>query len=514
MTSMARVLDRLDRVTGHGNSVKASCPVPTHGQGRGDRNPSLSVTYTDGKVLLNCMNSCHPQDVLLALGLQWADLWDEPITNERGVKVAEWKYQHRDGTVWFTVERWEGPNGKRFVQRVPGHDKAGYPPGFKPCLYNIPAVLAQAQAGGEVWIVEGEKSVSAARSLGLVASCSPNGAKAWRDYYWTYLNGCSLVNVVADNDADGQRYAASVCANLRSHGIKCRTFAVAVDSPKADLYDHVIAGYKVADLRPVNLNRLRPSGSPLSALVTADYPPVRWAVPGLIPAGLTLFGGSPKLGKSFVVLDLSLGVACGGLALNTLHCEQGDVLLLSLDNDTERRIKERTLYLFGGTMPATAPPVEVHTDWPTGPDAVTACREWANEVDNPLMVVIDTLVKVEPMFDGNGVQNAYGVSVEVLSRWAQFAIDMNLAVVAVHHDRKRGNGGSSEDEDWIDRFTGSRGLTAAAQTLLMLDAVRGASEGMLRVSGRDIETGDLAMHRVGRSWAVLDRVSLPEPARV
>jgi hypothetical protein len=511
MTSMARVLDRLDRVTGHGDNVKASCPVPGHGQGRGDHNPSLSVAYTDGKVLLNCMNGCHPQDILLALGLGWADLWDEPITNEKGVKVAEWKYQRPDGSVHFTVERWENAKGKRFIQRVPGQDKAGYPGGFKPCLYNLPAVIPHAQAGGEVWVVEGEKSVSAARSLGLVATCSPNGAKAWRDYYGSWLQGASRVNVVADNDPDGHRYAASVCASVRSKGIPVTTWAVAVTSPKADLYDHVVAGHGLAALRPVNLNRLRPSGVGLNALVAADYPEVRWAVPGLIPAGLTLFGGSPKLGKSFIVLGLSLGVATGGLALNTLHCEQGDVLLLSLDNDTQRRIKERSLYLFGYQMPDEPVPIEVHTDWPTGPDAVDACREWATEVTNPLMVVIDTLVKVEPQFDGNGVQSAYGVSVDVLSRWAQFAIDCNLAVVAVHHDRKRGNAASSEGEDWIDRFTGSRGLTAAAQTLLMIDAQRGASEGMLRVSGRDIETGDLAMQRVGRSWAVLDRVRVPTP---
>jgi len=76
-------------------------------------------------------------------------------------------------------------------------------------------------------------------------------------------------------------------------------------------------------------------------------------------------------------------------------------------------------------------------------------------------------------------------------------------------DRKRGNG-QAEDVDWLDRFTGSRGITAAAQTLMMLDAKRGEDKGMLRVAGRDIETSDLEMTRVGRSWAVLSMV--PQPA--
>jgi hypothetical protein len=511
MDSYERVLGLLERVTGNGSSVRASCPVPSHGQGRGDRNPSLSVTHTDGKTLLNCMNGCHPQDVLMALGLEWPDLFDEPIRNERGVKVAEWKYQHRDGSVYFTVERWQKPDGgKSFVQRVPGEEKAGYPAGFRPCLYNLPAVLDAASHGDEVWIVEGEKSVSAARHLGLVATCSPNGAKAWRDYYTHWLKGASVINIVADNDKDGrERYAASVSASCRAAGLKTRVWSTPLPQAKADLYDHVLAGLKVEDLITINVNRLRPTGATLTGLLGKDYPPVKWAVDGLISSGLTLFGGSPKLGKSYVALDLGLGVACGGLALSTLHCQQGDVLMLALDNDTERRVKERSLYLFGNVMPDYAVPMEVHTEWPVGVEALAACQEWVADSDNPRMIVIDTLVKVEPYFDGNGVQNSYAVSSEVLSRWARFATESNIAVVAIHHDRKRGNG-QAEDVDWLDRFTGSRGITAAAQTLMMLDAKRGEDKGMLRVAGRDIETSDLEMTRVGRSWAVLSMV--PQPA--
>jgi len=517
MNSMERVLDRLDRVTGSGDSRVASCPVATHGQGRGDRNPSLSVKYADGKTLINCMNSCHTQDVLMALGFEWPDLFDEPITNEHGVKVAEWVYQRPDGTAYFTVERWQkADGGKSFVQRVPGHvweagtpragqPKAGYPAGFKPCLYNLPAVLVQARTGGEVWIVEGEKSVSAARHLGLVATCGPNGAKAWRDYYTGWLRGASLVTIVADNDRDGrERYAAAVSASCRAAGLKTRVVTTPLEQAKADLYDHVLAGLGVPDLIPIQVNRLRPGGATISVLLTKDYPPVRWAVDGLISAGLTLFGGSPKTGKSYVALDLGLGVACGGVALSTLHCQQGSVLMLALDNDTERRVKQRTLHLMGGVMPDYPVPMEVHTEWPVGPEAIAACQEWVADTPDPLLIVIDTLVKVEPFFDGNGVQNSYGASVGALSRWAKFAADTNVAVVAIHHDRKRNNQG--EDVDWLDRFTGSRGLTASAQTLMMIDTKRGENTGTLRVAGRDIDTSDLEMTRVSRHWAVLSMV--------
>jgi putative DNA primase/helicase len=52
-----------------GNGYLCRCPVPTHGKGRGDRNPSLSIRAgDDGKLLVNCMAGCDPRDVLRALG--------------------------------------------------------------------------------------------------------------------------------------------------------------------------------------------------------------------------------------------------------------------------------------------------------------------------------------------------------------------------------------------------------------------------------------------------------------
>ncbi len=39
-------------------------------------------------------------------------------------------------------------------------------------------------------------------------------------------------------------------------------------------------------------------------LMAAELPPVRWAVPGIVPEGVTLFAGKPKLGKSWAALGL------------------------------------------------------------------------------------------------------------------------------------------------------------------------------------------------------------------
>ena len=47
-----------------GNGYLCRCPVPSHGKGRGDRNPSLSISDGDQRVLVHCFGGCDPLDVL------------------------------------------------------------------------------------------------------------------------------------------------------------------------------------------------------------------------------------------------------------------------------------------------------------------------------------------------------------------------------------------------------------------------------------------------------------------
>src|SRR6516225_5510683 len=51
----------------NGNGWLVSCPCPDHGSGRGDRNPSLSVSDGDDKLLLRCFAGCEFEDIIDAL---------------------------------------------------------------------------------------------------------------------------------------------------------------------------------------------------------------------------------------------------------------------------------------------------------------------------------------------------------------------------------------------------------------------------------------------------------------
>src|SRR5205807_6101859 len=79
----------------------------------------------------------------------------------------------------------------------------------------------------------------------------------------------------------------------------------------------------------------------LRELLSWDLPPTRWAIPEILPEGLTLLAGKPKLGKSWLALSAALSIACGGVALGTQPVIRGDVLYLALE-DNARRLQART----------------------------------------------------------------------------------------------------------------------------------------------------------------------------
>ena len=84
-------------------------------------------------------------------------------------------------------------------------------------------------------------------------------------------------------------------------------------------------------------------------LMTMVLPPTRMIVQNLIPQGLHILGGAPKVGKSWLTLWLCLQVAKGESAWNR-PTEKGTVLYLSLE-DSFNRIQNRLFDLTDEIIP-------------------------------------------------------------------------------------------------------------------------------------------------------------------
>ena len=113
---------------------------------------------------------------------------------------------------------------------------------------------------------------------------------------------------------------------------------------------------------PTFSSRATPSIFSLRDLLSWELPPVRWAVPEILPEGLTLLAGKPKLGKSWLALSLALSIAAGGVALGKQPVAQGDVLYLALEENA-RRLQARARQLLA-SMTEVPAGMEFALDWP------------------------------------------------------------------------------------------------------------------------------------------------------
>ena len=218
-------------------------------------------------------------------------------------------------------------------------------------------------------------------------------------------------------------------------------------------------------------------------LRTMQFPDPSYIVDGLIPEGLTILAGRPKIGKSWMALDLALGISCGQKVLGGIRVVQGDVLYCCLE-DNPRRLQRRVtklLGLFGGEWPER---LTLTTKWRRldagGVDDISA---WCESVPSPRLVLLDTLAGVRPV--RAGTDTIYEGDYKALRDVHRLAGDRGMGVVALHHTRKM------EADDPVDTISGSLGLAGCADTCLIL--ARSSSGTTLYVRGRDIEEGEKAI---------------------
>src|SRR5215208_6636749 len=189
-------------------------------------------------------------------------------------------------------------------------------------------------------------------------------------------------------------------------------------------------------------------------LLNMEFPPITWGVPGILPAGITLFGGREKMGKSWLAFSLCIAVATGGYMLGKMPVEQGDALYLSLE-DPDRRLQKRLKRLAQDTPDLSR--LHYATEWePADRGGVEDLDAWLLEHEMCRVVAIDTLKRIRPRTSGK--RNPYEEDYEAVQPFVSLAAKHNAAVVVLHHLNQQ-----SEPHDPFDAFSGSSGLTAAAE---------------------------------------------------
>lgn len=235
-------------------------------------------------------------------------------------------------------------------------------------------------------------------------------------------------------------------------------------------------------------------GITASALMAMKFDPIRYVIPGYVAEGLTLFAGAPKIGKSWTALDLAIAVSTGGLAFGSIKCDQGDVIYLALE-DNPRRLQSRLKVMGRQIAPQR---LTFMTEWPTLDEGcLDELEAWAHGAESPRLVIVDVLAKVRPI--ANGKDQLYDADYRTMTGLHGFATRHRLAVLVVHHTRKM------EADDPFDAVSGTRGLTGAADTVMVLKRDIGTAKTVLYVRGRDVEEVETALEfkRDIGTWIIL-----------
>jgi hypothetical protein len=240
----------------------------------------------------------------------------------------------------------------------------------------------------------------------------------------------------------------------------------------------------------------RPKTVTAATLMAEALPEVRWIVPSILPEGVTLLAGKPKLGKSWMVLGLSLAVATGGVAFGTNAVERGEVLHLALEDNRRRLQKRLGLLLAGRDAPER---LHLNLDWPRADDGgVRALDVWLGEHHDCRLVVIDTLARFKPRATGRRTQ--YDEDRDSVDPLGPLAAEHGVGILLVHHLRE------TESDDPLDMITGSVGLTGGVDGALVLKRQRGRADAFLHVDGRDIEQPTelaLKFDQTAATWAII-----------
>ncbi len=238
-----KVLSRAEGVREVGSGWLVRCPLSDHGQGRGDQNPSVSVSEgNDGRALVNCKAGCETEALLEAWSLSMSDLF-ESRNGHAGAKNV-FGYTPRDNTATLqrcTLEeyaeakrlpvdflkklglrdaKYQGSEALRIPYYSPdgsetavrfrlalkksdeGDLRFKWRTGSKTSLYGLERLEGDRKAGYVV-LVEGESDAHTLWLHGIPALGIP-GVDTWKPQWAEYLEGIETIYALIEPDGGGE----------------------------------------------------------------------------------------------------------------------------------------------------------------------------------------------------------------------------------------------------------------------------------------------------------------------
>ena len=224
-----------------------------------------------------------------------------------------------------------------------------------------------------------------------------------------------------------------------------------------------------------------------NTIMNKQMTPLRYTIEEILPAGLTLFSGDSKVGKSLMAVNMCVAVSKGEPFLG-YPTNKGTVLYLALE-DTESRIQRR---VFSLTDTLDENFCFSNERYSLDDGLIEAMEEFIKERPETNLIVIDVLQYIRPNSKGGNMYKEDYNDMILLHEFTQR--HSNLSLVLIHHTNK------SSTSDQFKASSGSTALVGAADNYWLLQRPRRMQkEGKLYCSGREIadKTIDLSMNDDG-----------------
>jgi len=232
-------------------------------------------------------------------------------------------------------------------------------------------------------------------------------------------------------------------------------------------------------------------------LMTEPLKPVIFFVDGLITSGLYILAGYPKVGKSWLALDICLSIAVGRDVLSAATIK-GTALYLCLE-DSKTRMQNRLYDLTD--EPADDLHFVLMAD-KIGSGIEEQIESFAQQHRDTRVVFIDTLQKIR----GASPDNAYAADYNDLSALKTVSDKLGIAIVLVHHLRK------TKDADPFNMISGTTGISGCVDgSFVLIKSNRSEHKATLHCTGRDIEDKKIELEFRNNRWTVTDEVEPKAP---
>jgi hypothetical protein len=230
--------------------------------------------------------------------------------------------------------------------------------------------------------------------------------------------------------------------------------------------------------------------------MTTVYKPIEFVVDNLLAQGLYILAGAPKVGKSWLALDMCLSIAKGEKVLGK-ETLCGHAVYLSLE-DSLIRLQNRLYELTDEPSDNLNFAIMAESISNGLPEQIEYCRK---RFDDLKIVFIDTLQMVR-----NESESSYSSDYKELSVMKALADKLGIAIVLVHHTRK------CSDSDPFNMISGSTGLSGCVDgSMVLIESKRGSRKAKLYCVGRDIENQEINVVFESSRWKVSDEIKNIEP---